>query len=340
MNEKTLNVLSLFDGVGSAYLALKRAGLKINNYYSSEIDPSALAVLNYHYSGDSKFHQIGDIQNVDGLKYLDVDLVVFGSPCTQLSSVNSSDRSGLEGSDSKLFYDAIRILKDLYAFQPASKHLYFLMENVASMTNQDRNRITDELRFIFLDSVKMFKINSALVSGSNRRRYYWTNIPNVKIPKEKFVQYQDLLVNGFVDRPKANVILSSQLTLTNGISRYYNRNIGNIIFKDEKFVQLPVEDKLLLYPTILKESNYVGKAKQLDDEYAFPNGAYRLPSVLELERLMTFPDGYISNVPNLSKTQKKKLIGLSFTVDVVAELLSPLGKVDEYLIKQFRKKCD
>jgi DNA (cytosine-5)-methyltransferase 3A len=339
MNEKALNVLSLFDGVGSAYLALKRAGLKINNYYSSEIDPSALAVLNYHYSGDSKFHQIGDIRNVDGRNYLNVDLVVFGSPCTQLSSVNSTDRSGLEGSDSKLFYEAMRILNELFMFQSATKHLYFLMENVASMTNEDRDRITDELRFVFLDSVKLFKINSSLVSGANRRRYYWTNIPNAKIPKEKNVMYQDLLVNGFVDRPKANVILSSQLTLTNGIFRYYNRNIGNLIFKDENFVKLSIEDKLLLYPNILKESCYVGKAKQLDDEYAFPNGAYRLPSVLELERLMTFPDGYISNVPNISKTQKKKLIGLSFTVDIVKELLRPLGKVDEYLIKQFRKNC-
>lgn len=332
MKNQKLNVLSLFDGVGTAYLALERANIQIENYYSSEIDKSALAVLNHHYSANTKFHQVGDVKTLNPSDYLHINLVIFGSPCTQLSSVNTVDRSGLDGQDSGLFYEATRILRDIAAFQPINKKVYFLMENVASMSNQNRDKITAEFQKIFIngyeDNVRLYKINSALVSGANRRRYYWTNIPNVTIPEEKNIQYQDVLVNGYTDRKKANVILSSNVTLTNGINRFYKRNIGNIVFRDKHFAVLPTEQKLFDYPFILSKSGYKGKAKVLDNsEYDFPNGCYRLPSVLECERLMTFPDGYISRVDGVSKTEKKKLIGLSFTCDVISHLLRPLKDV-------------
>lgn len=256
MENKKYNVLSLFDGVGTAFLALQRAGISIGNYYSSEVDPSALAVLNHHYSGNTNFHQLGDIRNIGDEDVIDlnIDLVVFGSPCTQLSSVNTVDRSGLDGPDSKLFYEAIRLLRAVYVFSDTGKPIYFLMENVASMSNSNRDKITAEFNYIFEEGVQFLKINSALVSGANRRRYYWTNIPNVNVPEPISIQYQDLLVNGYADRPKANVILSSNVTLSSGIKRYYKRNIGNIIFKEKGFAELPPEHKLLRYPKILTES--------------------------------------------------------------------------------------
>lgn len=322
MKNKKFNVLSLFDGVGSAYLALQQAGVKIENYYSSEIDKSALAVQNYHYSRDSKFHPIGDVKLMDGLNYLNVDIIIFGSPCTQLSSVNTIDRRGLDGPDSGLFYEALRILKSIQSAKK-TQPLYFIMENVASMSNKNRDKITMEFKELFGESFQFLKINSALLSGANRRRYYWTNIPDVTIPNEKEIKFKDLLVNGYCDKNKANVLLSSDVTLTNGIFRYYKRNIGNIIFKDQKFAELPINQKLEKYPSILKNSGYIGKSRILDNnEYEFMNGCYRLLSVLEKERLMTFPDGYISSVPTVSKTEKIKLIGLSFTVDIISHILS------------------
>ncbi len=322
MKTKKLNVLSLFDGVGTCYLALQKAGLEIENYYSSEIDKSAISVLNYHYSANTSFYHIGDVKKVSGLDYSNVDLVVFGSPCTQLSSVNPRDRSGLEGPDSKLFYNAIQIIKDIISVK--GKPLQFIAENVASMSNKNKKLITTELKSIFGNSVQIYKIDSALVAPAHRRRYYWSNIPNIQPIEPNTSNYQDILVNGFADREKANVVLSSSLTLTNGISRYYEREMGNIVFKDKIFASLSTEEKLLMYPEIVRASGYVGKAKSLNDEYSFPNGCYRLPSVLELERMLTFPDGYISDVPNVSKTEKKKLVGLSFTCDVIAHLLQPL----------------
>ena len=111
---KGINVLSLFDGISCAKLALEKAGIKINKYYSSEIDKSALKIQNHHYGNDPNFIQLGDVRNVDGFELADeIDLVVFGSPCTNLSSINPVDRRGLEGTESKLFYEALRILKTI-----------------------------------------------------------------------------------------------------------------------------------------------------------------------------------------------------------------------------------
>jgi DNA (cytosine-5)-methyltransferase 3A len=316
-----INVLSLFDGISCAKLALERAGIKINKYYSSEICNHALAIQNFHYSGDTSFIQLGDVCNIDGYNYSnEIDLVVFGSPCTNLSSINKTERTGLEGSESKLFYEALRIMGQIYSFQKLGKKLYFLMENVASMSKKDRDIITSELAVIFPD-LKLYKINSADLSGANRRRYYWTNIPNIGKVVPTNVKYQDIVVNGYVDRDKANVLLGSNCTLTNGISRYFKMNIGNIIFKDKEFAALPTEQKLVQYPTILKQSGYVTTNKTKIDEYDFPNGCYRLPSVLESERLMTIPDGYVSEVQNVAKTNKLKAIGLSMTVEVIAHFL-------------------
>lgn len=321
---KGINVLSLFDGISCAKLALEKAGIKINKYYSSEIDRSALAIQNHHYSGDTDFIQLGDVCEINGAKLCDeVDLIVFGSPCTNLSSINPIDRRGLEGNESKLFYEALRILKEIKSFSSTEKKIYFLMENVASMNKKDRDIITHELTNVFTDT-QLIKINSADVAPANRRRLYWTNIPNVGIPKPKKIRYQDIVVNGYVDREKANVLLGSNCTLTNGIFRYYKMNIGNIIFKDEGFANQFESSKLLQYPSILNNSGYVGKSRAEFGEYDFPNGCYRLPSVLESERLMTIPDGYVSNVPNVSKTNKLKAIGLAMTVEVISGLVENL----------------
>jgi site-specific DNA-cytosine methylase len=323
-----LNVLSLFDGISCAKLALDKAGIPINKYYSSEIDKSALKVLDYHYSGDTNFIQLGDVKNIDTTGHLsdEVDLVIFGSPCTNLSSINPIDRRGLEGSESSLFYEALRVLKEIYVLQPCHKKLYFMMENVASMSNKDRDIITKELQVIDED-VQLLKIDSAIMAPGHRRRYYWTNIPNVQPPEPNDSKYSNVLVNGYVDRDKANVLLGGNVTLTNGINRHYKMRLGNIIFRDETFAKLPVDEKLTQYPTILKESGYAGKSRVVLNEYDFPNGCYRLPSVLEAERLMTIPDGYLGDVPNVSKSDKLKAIGLGYTVDVVAHILSHLTPI-------------
>ena len=330
LKNEGINVLSLFDGISCAKLALERAGIKVNKYYSSEIDKTALAIQNYHYGNDSNFIQLGDITKINGHDLADeIDLIIFGSPCTNLTSINPKDRRGLEGTQSKLFYEALRVLKGIYVMQPNHKKLYYLMENVASMRNVDRDKITAEFENIF-DETNLLKIDSALICPGHRRRLYWTNIPNVEVPEPNQLKYSNILDNGFVDRDKANVILSGNVTLTNGIFRHYKMNIGNIIFKDKKFAELPTEEKLLQYPKILEDSNYIGKSGSCPNELDFPNGCYRHPSIKEYSRIMTIPDNYIDEVFGVSKSEKLKTIGLAFSVDVVAHLLRGLKNKEAF----------
>ena len=327
MKKEGLTILSLFDGISCGYLALEKANIKIKKYYSSEIEKNALQLQSQHYSGNTSFCPIGDVKKINGADYAHVQLIIGGSPCINLSSINPKDRSGLDGEHSSLFYEFVRIIKEILAVKPKGEKLYVLLENVASMANSEKEKISIAISEALGEDVRPIKINSAILAPANRRRLYWSNIKGIKMPTPVEAKYQNIVENGYVDREKANVLLSSNVTNTMGIFRYYKMNLGNIIFKKKNFADLPTKEKLELYPAILKASGHKGKARAVPNEYEFPNGCYRLPSVLECERLMTMPDGYVSGVPNISKTEKHKLIGLSFTVDVVAHLLGQLKNV-------------
>lgn len=321
-SKKKLKVLSLFDGISTAYLSIKLAGIEIEKYYSSEIDKYCIMVQDFHFAQDNNFIKVGDVKNINGQDYKDVDLVIFGSPCTQLSAANTKDRSGLLGKDSSLFYEAIRILKEIKNAKNG-KDFFFFMENVASMPNSEKLKITNELKGVF-DKVQMIKVNSASITAANRRRLYWSNIPNMKAPEPNNIKFCDILENGFVDKAKSNPVLSTNVTLTNGIFRYYKMNMGQIIFKTKEFAELPASEKLKQYPQLLLESGYDGKSCVIKDKLSFPNGVYRLPTILEYSKLQTLPGTFLTSVPNISDTQKLKMIGNGFTTDVIAHLLTPL----------------
>lgn len=165
-----MKVLSLFDGVSGAMLALKALGLEIDEYYASEINEKAISVSRRNWP---EIVQVGDITNLmdDDPRFKDVDLLIAGSPCTNLSI--AGDGTGLEGEQSKLFYEFIRLLK---AIRP--KH--FLLENVASMTKDNRNLMTEVVVSAAKEclgedrKITHFLINSANYSAQARKRLYWT----------------------------------------------------------------------------------------------------------------------------------------------------------------------
>lgn len=327
MNQQSfqgINVLSLFDGISCAKLALDKCQTPISNYYSSEISGPALRIQNYNFSADTTFHPIGDVTKINGADFAHCSLIIAGSPCTQLSSVNAVDRSGLDGKDSSLFWELIRIVKEIKNVKPQGEKLFVLLENVASMSFKEKNKITEALSEALGEHIEPIKIDSALIAPAHRRRLYWSNLTGLTAPQEVQCSFQDVLENGYTDKVKANVILSNNVTLTNGLARHYKRSIGNVVYQFEHFAKLPTEQKLFEYAINLKESDYKGQAGSAQDEYSFPNGYYRLPSVLESERMMTIQEGHVSNVPDVSRTEKHKAIGLSFTVDVVAHLLKDL----------------
>ena len=287
--EKGINILSLFDGISVAQLALKQLNIPINNYFSSEIDSRAIKVTQHHFPGTI---QLGDVRNIDTSELPPIDLMVFGSPCQDLCSLRKN-RTGLAGEKSSLFYVALRILQEV-------KPKYFLMENVGSMSKQDRKIISDLL------GVEPIQINSSLVGPALRNRLYWTNIPNVTIPANSKIILQKSVENGWVDKRKGNAILTKNVPYTrNGLVRYLTRSIGQIVFLDKDFCYEPKERKLELIESMTDD-----EVKQL----------FRPFTTLELERMQTLPDNYVGET--LKKTPSHHAIGNSFTVEVIKYILS------------------
>ena len=121
-----MNVLSLFDGISCGQLALQRAGIKIDNYYASEIDQSCIRLVQNHFPNTV---QLGNVTKIDEsiLSSLPkIDLLIGGSPCQNLSRAGNG--KGLKGDESKLFFEYVRILNLLK--QNNNPHIKFLLENV------------------------------------------------------------------------------------------------------------------------------------------------------------------------------------------------------------------
>lgn len=152
-----MNVLSLFDGMSCGQIALSELGIKVNNYYASEIDESAINVTMYNFPNTI---QLGSVDFINGDNLPNIDLLIGGSPCQSFSS--AGDGTGFEGK-SGLFWEYVRLKNEL-------NPKYFLLENVV-MKKEWEDIISKAL------GVKPIKIHSNKFGAQNRIRLYWTNIP-------------------------------------------------------------------------------------------------------------------------------------------------------------------
>ena len=188
---KGINVLSLFDGISCGQLALRQAGIKVDKYFSCEINKAASLVARSNFPDMISLGDITEtfwtgqrfeLKNGDGWletpSYGKIDILMGGSPCQDISSL-SSTMKGLEGIQSSLFYHFLRLYKE-------TKPKYFLLENV-----QGKKTATKAITKMM--GVKPFRFNSNLVSGQNRKRLYWTNIPVNRMPEPKTVLLKDIL---------------------------------------------------------------------------------------------------------------------------------------------------
>ena len=168
-----MKVLSLFDGISCARLALERAKIPVTEYSACEIDKFAIKVSQSNWP---TIKHLGSVKDVSGFQ---VDMLIGGSPCQDLS-VAKKDRKGLQGDRSSLFWEYVRLLNEC-------KPTWFIFENVASMKKEDMDTISKALQ------VEPILINASLVSAQSRKRLFWTNIPNVKQPADRGILLKDIL---------------------------------------------------------------------------------------------------------------------------------------------------
>ena len=184
------------------------------------------------------------------------------------------------------------------------------------MSLKDRNIFTEML------GVEPIYINSSEFSAQNRRRLYWTNIPITEKPSIRKNHFYNLIIeNGWVDKEKSNVVMTSNVTKTNGLDRYLRMGMGNIVFKNAKYAYMTDEKKIEEYKKVFAESGYSSKIRYEDTEFA--NGFYRPITWKEAARLQTIDPEYL-DIPEISKTQKLKMIGNSFTVSVIQNFMKNL----------------
>jgi len=172
-----MNVISLFDGVSCARVALDKSKIKVKNYYACEIEKNAIEISKKNYPDIIQLGSVIDFRkNMIGNKK--IHLLIGGSPCQDLS-IAKKNREGLEGSRSNLFYEYVRIMKLV-------KPKYFILENVASMPQKDRDIITEIM------GVNPVMFNASLVSAQCRKRYFWTNI-KFELPIDKGILLKDII---------------------------------------------------------------------------------------------------------------------------------------------------
>lgn len=175
-----MKVLSLFDGISCGRLALERAGLPVECYDAFEIDKYAVTVSKKNYP-DIVHH--GNVFDGDFTKFKGYDLLLGGSPCTYWSIAKKGRETTSDGMGFQLFMEYVRALEE-------SECRYFLYENNFSIHQNIKDEISKQL------GVQPIMINSALVSAQNRKRCYWTNIPNVTQPEDLGIMLADVLENG------------------------------------------------------------------------------------------------------------------------------------------------
>lgn len=281
-----MNVLSLFDGMSCGQIALNRVGIDYENYFASEIKPHAIQTTQHNYPNTI---QVGDITKLNGKELPQIDLLIGGSPCQDFSRANRK-QDGLDGEKSGLFWEYVRLLKE-------TEPKYFLLENVR-MKQEWQDIISEEL------GVKPVRINSSLVSGAMRDRFYWTNIPMDGLPKDKGINFQSLIDYGYTERDKCLCLLESysrpMKTPSKIARRYFKYGFWQVIFRDEETYNILKDDFEL--------------ATTDDVRYMNKN---------EMERVQTVPVGYTEL---LSRNDAACLLGDGWTVDVIVHIFEGLKK--------------
>ena len=281
-----MNVLSLFDGISCARVALQYANIEINKYYSCEIDKYAMNISKKNYPSIISLGSVIDFKK-EMIKE-EIDLLIGGSPCQDLS-IAKKDRQGLNGSRSSLFFEYVRIMKEM-------NPKYFILENVASMKAEDRDIITGIM------GVEPVMFNASLVSAQMRKRYFWTNI-KFDLPIDRGILLKDILEDD-----------------TEIDERFMGKNGKALCILANYYKKTPTENgikKCLAGRNV----NYVKSNKK--GLYKIDNDFIRRLTPLECERLQSLPDNYTEGVSN---TQRYKCLGNAFNCEVISHILKSIQK--------------
>lgn len=297
---KKINVLSLFDGIACGRQALERAGFNVEMYYAAEIHGPSILVAKTRYP-DIK--HVGDVRNLKGEDFKHIDIVMGGSPCQNFSMAGT--RKGMMTKSKievKTLNKYLKLKAAGFEFEGESylfwelvrlveeirvynPNVLFLLENV-KMKKEWEQIITKAL------GVNPVEINSSVMSAQNRQRFYWTNI-NIKPIIDKNITFDNII-------PSAKAV------------GYRGRKLKG----DNHYTQ---------FRTLRKDhkANCVVCSPHTTNLYTVNGNDDRVITPEHAEILQTIDTGY-TKVAGVSNTERYKMVGNAWTVDVVAHIFDSI----------------
>ncbi|XP_068671566.1 DNA (cytosine-5)-methyltransferase 3A-like [Montipora capricornis] len=281
---RPMRVLSLFDGIASGLQAVKELGIEIELYCASEIDEQAVQVAKVQHG--SKIHHIGDIQKISRAQIQELGPFdfVFGGSPCNDLSIANPIRKGIYEGTGRLFFDFYRLLECVRPKSELDRPFFWLFENVVGMRAEDKCVIS---RFLECNPVV---VDAKEISPAHRARYFWGNLPGMNRPT--------------IPLPGDKLCLQDCL----------EPNCGRLA----KFTKVQ---------TLTTNANSMLQTKKalLPVQYVASDGQEKedILWITEMERLFGLPSHY-TDVSNMGRSQRQRLLGKSWSVPVIRHLLSPL----------------
>src|SRR5574344_578563 len=276
-----INVLSLCDGMSGGQISLKELGIEVDTYFSFEIKNTAIKTTQLNFPNTI---QLGDVNKFDisMLQGKRIDLFLCGSPCQNMSLINITQKTGITGEKSSLFFKCVEIMRQV-------NPTYFLYENVGSMKNSDRDIFTTNL------GIEPIKINAKLVSAQERNRYYWTNIPDIQQPADRGIKLSDII-------------------------DYGSKREENWSEKKTAFVERKKNSTMYIRVDGEKSLPITARGYAAwNTQFVTDSGEVRDLTTMEYRRLQTIPDWY--SFGDLSKTKITDLIGDGWNIETIKHIL-------------------
>lgn len=334
-----MNVLSLFNGMSFGYMALESLDVKVDKYYSSEIDKYANKATETLYPD---VIQLGDVMNWRAwwFELGEIDLLLAGFPCQAWSMAGKM--KGDNDPRGALVHDLIDIWKqiNLCRAELGKEPVKFMFENVKM-----KKEFLDYINNLF--GVEPICINSALVSAQNRVRYYWTNIDGVEQPEDRNIFLWDIIEDGFVDSDKSFCIDANYFKGGN-LTQYFKKSRRQLVFcgamrgryivdgkcQDSKQltagltkqrIEVRYDGKTNSLTTVQKDNNVVYGANG-EPYFSLEDIEYRKLTPRECFRLQTVPEYHINTLleSGISNTQLYKMCGNGWTMEVVKHIFKNL----------------
>lgn len=163
-----INYLDLFSGTGGFAKGLLQAGFRFKKHFFSEIDKHASANYQYQFP---KAAAVGDITRISTASIERPDIITFGSPCQDISIAGK--RRGLKGSRSRLFFEAIRLIREC-------KPRVFVFENVKGLFSSNQGKDFEAVLQAFADigfyGIQWQLLNTRWFLPQNRERLYFVGL--------------------------------------------------------------------------------------------------------------------------------------------------------------------